>query len=118
MRKRHDFEMVDWKVSDGMWYALQYEPRYLEPERDRDLQSWSLFLLAWISALVGMVNDSYTSQLTRSFASRGMEWFIVYSRYPSIIVNRLIRATLDEMEPSHMKLCIVGHCSSKDELLL
>ena len=58
MRKRHDFEMVDWKVSDGMWYALQYEPRYLELERDRDLQSWSLFLLAWISALVGMVNDS------------------------------------------------------------
>ena len=46
MRKRHDFEMVDWKVSNGMCYTLQYEPRCLEP--DKGLTELDL---------VGMVND-------------------------------------------------------------
>ena len=46
IRKRHDFEMVDWKVSNGMCYTLQYEPRCLEP--DKRLTELDL---------VGMVND-------------------------------------------------------------
>ena len=33
IRKRHDFEMVHWKVSNGMCYSLQYEPRCLEPDK-------------------------------------------------------------------------------------
>ena len=34
MRKRHDFEMVDWQVSNGMCYTLQYEPRCLELDKE------------------------------------------------------------------------------------
>ena len=34
IRKRHDFEMVDWKVSNSMCYTLQYEPRCLELDKE------------------------------------------------------------------------------------
>ena len=53
IRKRHDFEMGDWKVFDGMYYS-----NHDVWSRTRNLPSQSLSPLSWISALVGMVNDS------------------------------------------------------------
>ena len=53
IRKRHDFEKGDWKVFDGMHYS-----NHDVWSRTRNLPSRSLSPLSWISALVGMVNDS------------------------------------------------------------
>ena len=54
-----------------------------------------------------MTRNRHTSE----DCSPGMEGFIVFSRYPSIVVTRLYGATPKEMEPSHGEKnpCVIGH---------
>ena len=56
IRKRHDFEMGNWKVFDGACYTLHYEPRGLE--KDKGLSEPVAPPPSLVSASVGMKNDS------------------------------------------------------------
>ena len=97
--KLENLKMGDRKVFDDPCNALHYEPWCLEWDKGVSepvtLPPVLDFHCSWHGEWLVIVT------LYKVTLPQRVEWFIIFSQYPSTIVTHLFRATFKEMEPSH-----------------